>query len=302
MTEYQETAGDVREEKIATPSATRKLIDGHQFRWRKKWGQNFLVEPDVVRRIVAAAQLDEKDVVMEIGPGLGAMTQELLAVAGHVLAIEIDPALVAILKEHFSGTPHLSLCHGDALKLDFSRLLAAIQEEGQFREGFVVAANLPYYITTPLIFHLLESSAPWRRMVLMMQKEVAERLQSPPDCKEYGALSVAVQYRAAVRTAFLVPPTVFQPRPAVDSAVVVLERLPHPAVTVRREDLFFQVVTAAFGQRRKTLANALAAGLHLDKAGAALLLKNAGIDGARRGETLSLQEFAALANAMTWLR
>jgi len=302
VAEKEELERRKEEQKIATPSATRNIIEGHHFRWRKKWGQNFLVEPDVVRRIVAAAQLDENDIVLEIGPGLGGMTQELLMSAGHVVALEIDPALIEILKELFVGNSKLTLCHGDALKLDYHYLLNSLQEEGHFRHGFVVVANLPYYITTPLILHLLESGAPWRRMVLMVQKEVAERLAAPADSKEYGALSVAVQYRAAVSTAFIVPPTVFQPRPAVDSAVVVLERLERPAVTVHNEELFFQVVAASFGQRRKTLFNALAAGLHLDKSGAATILREAGIDGNRRGETLTLKEFAAICNAMCWLK
>ncbi len=290
------------QQKIATPSATRKIIEGHHFRWRKKWGQNFLVEPDVVKRIIAAARLDETDIVLEIGPGLGGMTQELLGTAGHVVALEIDSALIEILKQLFHGNSKLTLCHGDALKLDYQYLLSSLQEKGHFRDGFVVVANLPYYITTPLIFHLLENGAPWRRMVLMVQKEVADRMSAAADCKEYGALSVAIQYRAAVSTAFTVPPTVFQPRPSVDSAVVVLERLERPAVSVHNEELFFQVVAAAFGQRRKTLLNALASGLHLDKAGAATILREACIDGNRRGETLTLQEFAAISNAMCWLR
>lgn len=287
--------------KIATPTATRALIDRHDFRWRKRWGQNFLIEPDVVRRIVAEADLDQQDIALEIGPGLGGMTQELLVAAGHLVALEIDPELVNILRQTFAGVDSFTLIQGDALKIDLAQTVAKVASEGNFRPGFVVVANLPYYITTPLIFHLLESGAPWRRLVLMVQKEVAQRLQAPPGGKDYGALSVAIQYRATARVAFTVPPTVFCPRPNVDSAVVVLERLEQPFVEVLDEKTFFAVVAAAFGQRRKTLSNALTAGLHLEKEAAATLLSQAGIDSQRRGETLSLEEFAVLANALVHL-
>ena len=282
---------------IATPSETGRLIKQHNFRIKKSLGQNFLVEPRIIEGIVAAADLTPQDVAVEIGPGLGSMTQYLCRAAGEVVAIELDSQLIPILEQNLKDQTNFTLLNADAMQVDYDALLARFEEQG-LRPGFVVVANLPYYITTPLIMNFLEGGYGWRRLVLMVQKEVADRMQAAPGSKAYGALSVAVQYRARAKIALKVPPTVFVPRPAVDSAVIVLERLPEPAVKVADEALFFRVVAAAFGQRRKTLLNALAGGLRLDKSLVNQVLAAAAVDGSRRGETLSLAEFAALTAAL----
>ena len=283
---------------IANAGETKKMIDRHQFHLKKKLGQNFIIEPQVISSIVDAANINENDVVVEIGPGMGSLTQGLAERAGQVLAVELDRTLIPILQEAFEDYPNLTIVQGDALKVDYKQLLAPLFARGSYTPGFVVVANLPYYITTPIIMNLLESNYPWRRLVLMVQKEVADRMQATPGTKDYGALSVGVQYRAAAKVALRIPPAVFLPRPAVDSAVIVLERLAQPAVQVADEDFFFRVVAAAFGQRRKTLSNALSGGLALTKAQVLKALSAAEIDGGRRGETLSIKEFAVLTKAL----
>lgn len=282
---------------IATAGETKKLINRHNFKIKKKLGQNFIIDPNIISGIAERAELTKEDIVVEIGPGMGSLTQKLAEHAGQVLAIELDQTLIPILRENFKDTENLTIVHGDALKADYNQLLAPLRERGEYREGFVVVANLPYYITTPITMNLLEGGCPWRRLVLMVQKEVAERMQAAPGTKEYGALSIGVQYRAAAKVVMNIPPAVFIPRPAVDSAIIVLDRLDKPAVSVTDERLFFRLVKAAFGQRRKNLANSLAGGLRLEKQTVTAALKQAGIDPARRGETLSLQEFADLTDA-----
>ena len=286
---------------VATPSVTRQLMQSHSVSAKKSLGQNFIIEPQVIADIVAAAGCDKQDLVLEIGPGLGSLTQALSAAAGQVLALEIDQSLLAALAESLAGCANVQLLHADAMEADLAGLLAAFADRPDLRPGFMAVANLPYYITTPLLMRFLEQpQLPWRRLVFMVQKELAERMQAAPGGKDYGALSLAVQYRAAARLAFTVPPTVFLPRPNVASAVIVLERLPQPPVRLapEAEQLFFAVIRAGFGQRRKTLLNSLSAGLGLDKQqiGAALLA--AGIEPGRRAETLSLAEFARLAQEL----
>lgn len=284
---------------IATAGETKKLINKHNFKIKKKLGQNFIIDPNIIVGIAERAEITPNDIVVEIGPGMGSLTQQLAEQAGQVLAIELDQTLIPILQENFKDTENLTIVHGDALKVDYNELLAPLRQRGEYREGFVVVANLPYYITTPITMNLLEGGYPWRRLVLMVQKEVANRMKAAPGTKDYGALSIGVQYRATARVVMNIPPTVFIPRPAVDSAIIVLDRLAEPAVSVADERLFFRLVKAAFGQRRKTLSNSLAGGLHLEKQLINAALEQAGITPERRGETLSLQEFAALADALT---
>lgn len=283
---------------IATHGETKRLINKHNFKIKKKLGQNFIIDPNIIEGIARKAEITKRDVVVEIGPGMGSLTQKLTDAAGQVLAVELDSALIPILRKTFKQRENLTIVHGDALKVNYNELLAPVYGQGDYDEGFVVVANLPYYITTPITMNLLEGNYPWRRLVLMVQKEVADRMKAAPGTKEYGALSIGVQYRAVPKTVMNIPPEVFIPRPAVDSSVIVLERLSEPAVKVKDEKLFFRVVKAAFGQRRKTLNNSLAGGLHSDKSVIATALANAGIAAERRGETLSLREFADLADAL----
>jgi 16S rRNA (adenine1518-N6/adenine1519-N6)-dimethyltransferase len=286
---------------IATSGETKRLINQHKFRIKKSLGQNFIIEPRIIDGIVEAAGLTARDIAVEIGPGMGSLTQGLAAAAGQVLAVELDKTLIPILRDSFADYDNVSIVHGDALKVNYNELLAPLLTKGDYDEGFVVVANLPYYITTPITMNLLEGGYPWRRLVLMVQKEVANRMKAQPGTKDYGALSVGVQYRAAAKIAMHIPPTVFIPRPAVDSAIIVLDRLPQPAVKVRDEKLFFRLVAAAFGQRRKTLGNSVSGGLHLEKTQVSAALAKAEIAAERRGETLSLEEFARLADALTEL-
>ncbi|MDN4593463.1 16S rRNA (adenine(1518)-N(6)/adenine(1519)-N(6))-dimethyltransferase RsmA [Polycladomyces subterraneus] len=276
---------------------TRELLSRHQIALKKSLGQNFLTDAHVIGKIIRAAELDEETGVIEIGPGIGALTERLAESAGGVVAVELDDRLVPILREQFLGQSRVSIVHGDAMKVDFRRLI------GEHLNGltkYAVVANLPYYITSPILMRLLEERLPLSHIVVMIQKEVAERLRAKPGTKDYGSLTVAVQYFAEVSWVATVPRHVFVPRPNVDSAVIRLSVRPEPAVQVRDEALFFRVVRAAFNQRRKTLSNALSTLLSDGKNKEALnrWLEEAGIDPRRRGETLSLEEFARLADGL----
>ncbi len=285
--------------KIATPSTTLEIMRKYDLSAKKSLGQNFIIEPQIIERIAAAADCDKQDLVLEIGPGLGSLTQALGAQAGQVVAVEIDRTLIEPLRESFAGQTNIEIVHADALTADIPALLARWQQTGQFRPGFMAVANLPYYITTPLIMRFLEQDCGWRRMVFMVQKEMADRMQAAPGTKDYGALSLAVQFRARANIAFIVPPSVFIPRPKVASAVIVLARLEQPPAAVRDEQRLFAVIRAGFGQRRKTLLNSLASGLEMSKEQIAAALAAAGIEAARRAETLTIGEFARLADALT---
>lgn len=287
--------------RIATPSVTRGIMQDYHLVAKKSLGQNFIIEPKIINRIVETAACDKHDLVLEIGPGLGNLTQALAEAAGQVVTVELDKTLLPPLQAQFANTPNVALIHADALQADISGLLAPYSAKPELRPGFMVVANLPYYITTPLILRILTDNAPWRRLVFMVQKELAARLQAAPGGKDYGALSLAVQYRAQAKLAFTVPAAVFLPRPKVDSAVVVLDKLSAPTVQVQDEAALFAVIRAGFNQRRKTLSNALGNVLGLDKGLVTEALSLAGIDGARRAETLNLAEFAALSNAITEL-
>lgn len=289
---------NMSEKKIATPSVTRNLMQAHTIRAKKSLGQNFIIEPQVIDNIVTAAGCDKQDLVLEIGPGLGSLTQALSNAAGQVIALEIDQSLIPALEQSLAACANVQLLHADAMTADLSRILAeAYQTSPNLRPGFMAVANLPYYITTPLLLRFLQQpDLPWRRLVFMVQKELAERMQAAPGSKDYGALSLAVQYRAQARLAFSVPPSVFFPRPKVASAVIVLERLAAPSVQPVDEDLFFAVIRAGFNQRRKTLPNSLSSVLQLPKEQINAALAAAGIAPERRAETLTMAEFARLAD------
>jgi 16S rRNA (adenine1518-N6/adenine1519-N6)-dimethyltransferase len=288
MERYSTEGGDL----IATPSVSKKIIREIGLPIKKSWGQNFLLEPSVVHKIVAAAKISASDHVFEVGPGIGGLSQILARQARSLTLIEIDPILSGFLSDYFSTAEHVQVLNKDALIMDF----AAFAAEKGFA-SYKLVANLPYYITTPLLMSFLQRGGTWSLMVLMMQKEVAARIMAPPGGKDYGALSLAVQYRARVEKVMDVPPVAFMPRPEVDSTVLRLENLPRPAVEVADERLFFSLIGAAFAQRRKTLANALANGAGVgDKHFWQDCFRAAAIDGGRRGETLSLAEFALVAN------
>ncbi|MGB9802913.1 16S rRNA (adenine(1518)-N(6)/adenine(1519)-N(6))-dimethyltransferase RsmA [Desulfofundulus sp.] len=272
----------------------KAILEKHNIRLRRSLGQNFLVDGNIVRKIVTASRLAPGDVVVEIGPGAGNLTTALAATCAHVVAVELDRRLLPVLEEVIGGLQNVTLVLKDALEVDFDRLVAGVTGAAVYK----VVANLPYYITTPLIIHLLRGQSGVAEMVLMVQLEVAERLVAAPGSKDYGAFTVTVQYYCRPEILFRVPRTVFFPQPEVDSAVVRLTRREKPGVTVDDEALFFTLVRGAFAQRRKTLANALAGARVFPgwtRATWEEVLNQAGIDPRCRGETLNLEEFAALA-------
>lgn len=287
---------------VATPNITRGLMRDHQVSAKKSLGQNFIIEPKIIQRIADAAQCDKHDLILEIGPGLGSLTQKLAEQAGQVVTVEIDKTLLPALAESLAPYNNIQLINDDAMQADFAALVAPYAARDDLRPGFMAVANLPYYITTPLIMRFLEGAAPWRRLVFMVQKEMAERMQAAPGGKDYGALSLAVQYRAKASIAFKVPATVFIPRPKVDSAVIVLDRLDAPPVSVPDEALLFDIIRAGFNQRRKTLANSLSRVMQLDKELITAALTKSQVEPTRRAETLTLAEFAAVASALYHLQ
>ena len=272
---------------IATPSVTRHIMKAFNLRASKRLGQNFLVDANIVRGIVEAAGAQPGDKILEIGPGIGTLTQGLAESGADITAVELDKKLPAVLAETLAGYDNVTIVPGDILKVNIPELMG--------NEPFKVAANLPYYITTPILMALLEQHLPISVLVTMVQKEVALRMIAKPGSKAYGALSVAVQYYTRPHIAFDVPPRSFIPAPEVDSVVIVCDVRQKPAVEAKDEKLFFRVVKAAFGQRRKTIANALK-GAGFDKNDIQEALSVSGIDAGRRGETFTLEEFAALAD------
>lgn len=273
---------------IASPQVTQHILNRFKLRADKKLGQNFLIDENVVHQIVAAAELSEADTVLEVGPGIGTLTQGLAESKARVVAVELDTRLLPVLATTLNGYDNVRVVHGDILKVNIMEEVGA--------PSFKVCANLPYYITTPIIFALLEKRLPMERLVAMVQKEVAERMAAQPGGKEYGALSVAIQYYTEPKIAFIVPPTSFIPAPAVDSAVIVCKRRVKPPVEVCDEGLFFRVVKAAFSLRRKMLSNSLK-NMGIKSERVAKWLELAGVDGKRRAETLSLEDFAKLTNS-----
>jgi 16S rRNA (adenine1518-N6/adenine1519-N6)-dimethyltransferase len=271
------------------------LVRRYRIDPKRSLGQNFLVDASHLDRIVAAADLTSTDTVLEIGPGLGTLTKRLAAQAGHVVAVELDDRLIELLRAGFADQPHVQIVHADILHIDPPSLLAAHAPESAVA-GYKVVANLPYYITSLALRHLLEAAPPPALAVVMVQKEVAERICAEPG--DLSLLAVSVQFYAIPRIVQRVPAGAFYPAPKVDSAVLRLEMRPQPAVTVVSPQEFFRVVRAGFGQKRKQLANSLSAGLGLSKTVAQNALASAAIDPRRRAETLTLDEWGVLCLAL----
>ncbi len=297
------------------PTASKKLEEMLKERGlaaNQGLGQNFLVDEGVLEGIVEAAEVKEGDRVLEIGPGPGVLTEKLLERGAKVTAVELDRGMCALLEERFGECPELRVLHQDILKTDLNELLGSGDEEGREPRDWKVAANLPYYITTPVLFALLKESRRFSSITIMVQKEVAQRMEAGPGTGAYGALSLAVQYAAEVKKALSVPPSAFWPRPKVESAVVVLKPHEKPPVEVDSAEDLFRVIRGAFAKRRKTLPNALegvrlssaasgsgeAGAEPVTKAGAAKVMEELSMDPRRRGESLSLEEFAAVTNAL----
>ena len=281
---------------LGIPQNTIEILQKYDFHFQKKYGQNFLIDPHVLEKIVEAAGIGPDDFVLEIGPGIGTMTQYLCEHAGKVMAVEIDRKLMEILEETLSAYDNVTVVNEDILKLD----IAKIVEEENNGKPIKVVANLPYYITTPIIMELFESKVPLDSVTVMVQKEVAERMQAEPGTKEYGALSLAVQYYAEAEIVANVPPNCFMPRPNVGSTVIRLTCHKTSPVEVLDERFLFRVIRASFNQRRKTLQNGLGndASLPINKTQAAEALEEMGLSATIRGETLSLEEFARLSNLL----
>lgn len=282
--------------KLSDPQVTIETIKKYEFAFQKRFGQNFLIDEHVINKIIAAADITREDTVLEIGPGIGTMTQYLAERAGRVFAVEIDKNLIPILGETLSEYDNVTIINDDILKVDINRI---VEEENGGRPLKVVA-NLPYYITTPIIMGLFEQHVPLLSITVMVQKEVAERMQAVPGTKDYGALSLAVAYYAKPYIAANVPPNCFIPRPNVGSAVIRLTRYNEPPVQVRDDRLMFKLIRASFGQRRKTLQNGIANSGELDftKEDVRKALAVMGLNENIRGESLGLKEFARLSNLL----
>lgn len=279
---------------------TIAILKKYDFNFSKKFGQNFLIDEHVLEKIIRNAQIEPTDFVLEIGPGIGTLTQYLCEAAREVVAVEIDEALIPVLKDTLSAYSNVKVLHEDILKVDISRIAAECNQGRPIK----VVANLPYYITTPIIMGLFEGHAPISRATFMIQKEVADRMAAKPGSKVYGALSLAVQYYASIYLAANVPPHCFIPRPNVGSAVVCLQRHEKKPVEVRDEKLLFSLIRASFNQRRKTLINGLAnyAEFQFDKEEIRKAVFSLGKGEAVRGEALSLEDFARLSNLLCTLR
>ena len=283
-------------EKLSNPQKTIEVIQKYQFDFQKKFGQNFLIDGRVLEKIMDAADITKEDFVLEIGPGIGTMTQYLAERAREVLAVEIDKNLIPILAETLSEYENVDILNADILKTDLNK----IAEEKKGGHPIKVVANLPYYITTPIIMGVFESHVPVENVTVMVQKEVADRMQAGPGTKDYGALSLAVQYYAEPYIAANVPPNCFMPRPKVGSAVIRLTKHKTPPVQVKNEKLLFQLIRASFNQRRKTLQNGIKnfSGLNFSKEEVAEALEQMGVSPTIRGEALTLEQFAQLSNLL----
>lgn len=283
--------------KLGNPQNTIQIIQKYEFAFQKKFGQNFLIDTHVLDKIILAAGVTKDDCVLEIGPGIGTMTQYLAEAAGHVVAVEIDSNLIPILKETLADYDNVTVIHADILKTDINELTQ------KFNGGrpIKVVANLPYYITTPIIMGLFEGQVPIDNITVMVQKEVADRMQVGPGSKDYGALSLAVQYYAEPYIVANVPPNCFMPRPNVGSAVIRLTRHKTPPVIAQDPGLMFRLIRASFNQRRKTLQNGLnnSPEVPYTKEQIILAIESLGLSPSVRGEALNLEQFAALANYFT---
>ena len=284
--------------RIADHSVTRAILERHGFTFKKSFGPNFLTDTNILQKIVDTAEIDKKVNVIEIGPGIGALTEFLAESAAEVMAFEIDDRLVPILADTLRDFDNVTVVNQDMLKVDLTQYIAEFKNPDL---PIKVVANLPYYITTPILMHLIESGIPFSEFVVMMQREVADRISAQPNTKAYGSLSIAVQYYMTAKVAFVVPRTVFVPAPNVDSAILKMVRRTQPAVAVQDEKFFFKVSKASFVHRRKTLWNNLTSNSGKseetkDKLTAAL--ERADLSPSVRGEALSLEEFARLADAL----
>ncbi|MBK3496931.1 16S rRNA (adenine(1518)-N(6)/adenine(1519)-N(6))-dimethyltransferase RsmA [Viridibacillus sp. YIM B01967] len=283
---------------IATPVRTQEILKKYGFSFKKSLGQNFLIDPNILRNIVSYADLTEDSVAIEVGPGIGALTEHLARSAGQVVSFEIDQRLLPVLEDTLSSYDNVKIVHSDILKADVAKELN--EEFAKFKDIMVVA-NLPYYVTTPILLKLLMEKLPIRGMVVMMQKEVADRISARPGTKAYGSLSIAIQYYMKAEVVMTVPKTVFMPQPNVDSAVIRLTRHAEPPVHVIDEEFLFEVSRGSFAQRRKTILNNLQSQLPDGKAKKEQILAalaTCSIDPTRRGETLSIIEFGQLADAL----
>ena len=280
-------------DRISSPKRTKEIVQKYGFRFSKSLGQNFLIDRNILESIVDGADITKEDCVIEVGPGIGSLTQNIAERSDSVVAIEIDKTLIPILEETLSEYSNVEVINEDVLKLDLHKL---VEEKFKDKKPKVIA-NLPYYVTTPIIMKFLEEKVPVHSLTIMIQKEVADRMQAKPCTKDYGALSIAVQYYCNPKILLKVPPSVFIPQPKVESTVIRLDILEEPRVYVEREDIFFSLVKDAFGKRRKTLLNALSSGdMKLDKDLLREVLSLSGIDESRRGETLNIEEYGRLAN------
>lgn len=282
---------------IATPTRTKEILDKYGFAFKKSLGQNFLIDVNVLENIIRHAGINKATGAIEIGPGMGALTEQLAIHADKVAAFEIDQRLLPILDETLADYDNVEIIHQDILKADVNEVIKEHFKEGQ---DIHVVANLPYYITTPILMKLVHDRLPVTSLTVMIQKEVAERMSAVPNTKSYGSLSIAVQYYTEARVVMNVPKQVFMPQPNVDSSILQLVIREEPPVQVNDEEFFFELIQASFAQRRKTLRNNLNRFLQnrLEKQEVESVLEEAGIDGNRRGETLTMEEFATLSNTL----
>jgi 16S rRNA (adenine1518-N6/adenine1519-N6)-dimethyltransferase len=283
---------------IATPIRTKEILNKYGFSFKKSLGQNFLIDPNILRNIVSHANLTSESGAIEVGPGIGALTEHLARAAKKVVSFEIDQRLLPVLEDTLSPYDNIKIVHSDILKAD---VVKVIEEEMPGIKDIMVVANLPYYVTTPILMKLLNDRLPIRGFVVMMQKEVADRITAKPGTKEYGSLSIAIQYYCSAEVAMIVPKTVFMPQPNVDSAVIRLIKHERPPVAVIDEDFLFEVTRASFAQRRKTILNNLQSGLldgKKNKDAILAALEKAEVEPSRRGETLTIEEFGRLADAL----
>nr|WP_084019485.1 16S rRNA (adenine(1518)-N(6)/adenine(1519)-N(6))-dimethyltransferase RsmA [Desulfuribacillus alkaliarsenatis] len=296
----------MEDKQLYSKRVIREIMDNHGLHFKKSLGQNFLTDKNILDGIVDAAAIDKNSAVIEIGPGIGTLTQQLAKHAGKVIAVELDQRFIPVLTDNFRHLNHVSVIHGDALEIDFSKLISEqifsnsntqiVDNETAIKRIHVVA-NLPYYVTTPIIMRLLEERLNLFNIVVMIQKEVAERIQAIPGTKDYGALSIAAQYYAKPEIVSVVPRTVFIPEPNVDSAVIRLSLLEKPVVQVDKEEVFFKAIKAGFANRRKTLWNNFKAfDQRLSQDEMRAIFAAALVDEKRRGETLTIEEYARLGN------
>ena len=281
-------------DRLSSHKATKEVVQKHNFKFSKSLGQNFLIDTNVIDRILEGARVQEGDYVIEVGPGIGTLTKEMGRTAQKVVAIEIDKTLIPILEETLSDFPNIEVINQDILKVNVQELVKEKLNGGPVK----LIANLPYYITTPIVMKFLEEDIPVTDIVVMVQKEVADRMNAQPNSKDYGALSVAVQYYCDTEIVAKAPRHMFMPQPNVDSTVIGLHVREEKKYNVDNEDIFFKTVKASFGQRRKTLLNSLGGLGFLSKDQIKVALQEANIDEKRRGETLSIEEFASLSNAV----